>query len=249
MCMAGWSGAECKHASCDKGCSNNGVCDLRKGCVCNLGWLGQDCSKRACPNGCHASDGQGICRAGVCSCSPGFFGDDCGGTCGSYVGTLDGWGEPAVNETYGCSGHGRCESGKWCACEPGYTGARCESRTCLLDCAGRGLCRDGTCVCALGFGGPDCAATTAPNSRECSLGCVHMCAARCASSKPAQPISQVGETCFSLCRKTCASACARKSVTPLLFTQGLLRAPSARIEAAALATRTLQLPVPTSDAF
>lgn len=33
-----------------------------------------------------------------------------------------------------------------------------------MGCSGNGLCRDGVCVCGLGFGGLDCATSTAPNA-------------------------------------------------------------------------------------
>ena len=64
----------------------------------------------SCPNGCHASYGQGACdvSAGVCRCSGGFHGDDCGCAPGAIC-------APTVS----------VDRGKNCAC------ARCESRVVL----------------------------------------------------------------------------------------------------------------------
>lgn len=65
------------------------------------------------------------------------------------------------------------------------------------------MCLDGRCMCALGYGGLDCATITVPTMRDCSTGCVHTCAARC--SKAAEGVGDSG--CFVGCREKCASSC------------------------------------------
>ena len=148
----------------------------------------------------------GVCHDGKCTCAIGFSGEDCSKRCG-----VDGL----------CSRHGRCVNGTLCFCDPGWTGDACEMRSCLLDCSGNGVCRNGTCACLGGYSGQDCA-TTMPTKHDCAVGCVHICAERCASETEAAARSRaalgglangaaVTESCFSECRKTCVSRCGARN--------------------------------------
>ena len=195
LCAVGWFGPACDRPMCDKACSGHGVCTL-SGCRCDAGWNGQDCSQRDCgDHRCHADQRQGRCLNGQCVCALGFSGPACNSTCGAD--------EAAPGQPL-CSAHGVCSAARRCLCEPGYAGVRCERRTCLMGCSGRGLCHDGSCVCALGFGGPDCATTTVPSARDCATGCVHLCAKRCAEAPEGDG---GGGSCFVRCRRQCAQSC------------------------------------------
>ena len=134
------------------------------------------------------------------------------------------------------------------------------------------LPKDGTCVCALGYAGPDCAETTAPNSRDCGTGCVHLCATQCAlananggpgpsssggtgggtaAAYAALALGQVngeaaGVGCFAQCRKRCVGACASFSGQRALWASGRRRSPSADLSAKAQATRALGLSAPSA---
>lgn len=54
-----------------------------------------------------------------------------------------------------CNGSGICEDGT-CFCYPGFTGEKCETKSCPSDCSGHGECSDGRCTCNEGFTGSDC---------------------------------------------------------------------------------------------
>ena len=145
-----------------------------------------------------------------------------------------------------------------------------------MGCSGHGLCHDGTCLCALGFGGQDCAASTAPNAHDCSTGCVHLCAARCSSALSAGggagaatapksfaaafrathpgdlffEIGLDGGRCFAKCRGRCLASCRSHSAQRQLWAEK--RRPGTTpvaAAAAAAASRTLGLLVPTAAAL
>jgi len=105
-----------------------------------------------CPSLC---SGNGVCsNLGKCVCKPGFAGDDCSTpikTCPKSK-----FDHPEVE----CSGHGACDrvSGS-CVCQPGYVGAACDidDGSCgSLHCSNKGTCRQGVCICDVGFGGEHC---------------------------------------------------------------------------------------------
>ena len=291
-CAAGWLGEHCDRPACPNACSAHGKC-TRKGCVCEPGWLGPTCSYQACPQGCNARRGQGTCHAGKCYCAAGYSGPSCNLTCGEGEGeaaaagvalsvnsSLGGGGIiaganasalPVLRESSLCSGHGRCAGGLRCECAPGYVGAHCEARACLMGCAGHGLCHDGTCLCALGYGGEDCAHSTAPTATDCSTGCVHLCATRCATATASATTSSsssdaptdgesdpmagpglsaaLGGRCFSRCRQKCVASCKSHSAQRLLWADERRAAPTAAIAGAAAASRTLGLRVPSAAAM
>lgn len=125
-----------------------------------------------------------------------------------------------------------------------------------MGCAGNGLCHDGACVCALGFAGPDCATSTAPNAHDCSLGCVHLCSSRCAAARVAAPAAErspaeraAGADCFGTCRKRCAESCRTHSAQRRLWLEGARPAPTAMARAATAASAALGKPIPTAGAL
>jgi syndecan 4 len=271
-CAAGWAGAECDRPVCPGACSSNGKCTM-KGCVCDAGWFGPSCSYQRCPDDCHDSLGRGSCHQGKCYCTTGFSGPNCNATCGGGEAAGGALLPLGVEEL--CSGRGHCTRARKCACDPGYGGDHCETRSCLMGCSGHGLCHDGTCLCALGFGGEDCAATTAPNARDCSTGCVHLCAARCSSAlslggagattrpksfaaffratPPPGDISESGSDrgqCFAKCRGRCLTSCRSTSAQRQLWAEQRRKGttPVAAARAAA-ASRALGLLVPTAAAL
>jgi hypothetical protein len=56
-----------------------------------------------------------------------------------------------------CSGHGICQRGGYCICDPGWEGATCKQSYCPSGCSGHGACAaTGGCVCDAGFAGTIC---------------------------------------------------------------------------------------------
>ena len=141
-----------------------------------------------------------------------------------------------------------------------------------MGCSDHGLCHDGRCICAIGFGGPDCATTTVPSPRDCSTGCVHLCASRCADRSllpNAATDDGAAGSCFPSCRHRCAASCEASSGQrrhwvaqreQLLGPRGLLgpykseadgmwEAPTADYTAGLMASRTLGLAIPMAAAL
>lgn len=54
-----------------------------------------------------------------------------------------------------CGKNGQCEEGH-CRCDTGWTGARCDQKTCDDRCHDHGQCKNGTCVCVQGWMGTHC---------------------------------------------------------------------------------------------
>ena len=148
-CEAGRTGTDCSRHACPAACSGRGHC-TRDGCVCEPGWHGPACSYGACPDDCFHAKGQGTCKQGRCECALGFSGPNCNATCGAAAALpppaaaaapLPAGGNTssaiAGGGTWLCAGRGRCAANKRCECDPGYAGASCEARTCLMGCAVR----------------------------------------------------------------------------------------------------------------
>lgn len=56
-----------------------------------------------------------------------------------------------------CNGHGLCQRGGFCICDPGWQGPACEQSNCPSQCSGHGSCAaTGGCVCDAGFTGVIC---------------------------------------------------------------------------------------------
>lgn len=56
-----------------------------------------------------------------------------------------------------CSGHGLCQRGGLCICDPGWEGLSCSQPLCPSLCSGHGSCAaSGGCVCDAGFKGVIC---------------------------------------------------------------------------------------------
>jgi len=130
-------------AVCPNACSGHGACGRYDECTCYPGFTGYNCASKTCAFSIAWSDSaghgyaecgnRGECNrdTGLCECYDGFDGSGC-----ARLACLE-----------GCSGHGTCEtmlemnSGYtgWdaekimhCNCDPGYTGADCASRLCML---------------------------------------------------------------------------------------------------------------------
>ncbi len=146
---------ECKEGR--HGCHHK--CLNKKGgyeCICHEGYETSTydtkrCVQKQCEPQCVR--GQGSCRKGVCICREGYSGVAC---------------ENDIDECY--EGKHQCEhkcvnkkGGYECLCHEGYEPSRydpkkCEPRRCNPKCyPGRGICKNGICVCSSGFTGPDCA--------------------------------------------------------------------------------------------
>ena len=78
--------------------------------ACDAGFSGEDCATQlsftTCPGDC---GGRGVCEGGVCTCAPGYGGDDCT--------------PPPPLPRGGCSNRGLCLDGG-CECAAGWGGAR-----------------------------------------------------------------------------------------------------------------------------
>jgi len=56
-----------------------------------------------------------------------------------------------------CSGHGLCQRGGFCICDPGWEGPTCKQSNCPSECSGHGTCAiTGGCVCDAGYTGVVC---------------------------------------------------------------------------------------------
>ncbi|KAA0186934.1 hypothetical protein HAZT_HAZT008616 [Hyalella azteca] len=51
--------------------------------------------------------------------------------------------------------HGSCGA-SGCECAQGWTGERCEERSCDARCSEHGQCHNGTCICIQGWNGRHC---------------------------------------------------------------------------------------------
>lgn len=95
----------------------------------------------------------GVCdkETGVCNCTEGWSGDDCG--------------RSSCPEN--CRGHGICDQTTGlCRCDHWWEGRSCQNKICLNNCNGNGACLNGTCSCFGGWRGVDCSVKVCPD--ECS---------------------------------------------------------------------------------
>ncbi|RXG57441.1 Protein shifted [Armadillidium vulgare] len=100
---------------CDKKCSNGGVCDENRRCLCPNGYMGQFCNVILCYPQCRNG---GICSApGRCTCPLGYHGRVCeGGICRNK-----------------CLNGGKCVQKDTCKCPKGFYGNRCEFSTYIVN--------------------------------------------------------------------------------------------------------------------
>lgn len=62
-----------------------------------------------------------------------------------------------------CGSHGRCV-GESCACESGWGGEFCNTKSCDARCNEHGQCKNGTCLCVTGWNGKHCTIEGCPSS-------------------------------------------------------------------------------------
>ncbi|KAM9842356.1 protein jagged-2-like [Aulostomus maculatus] len=156
-CMEGWTGPNCKTATCKQGCSVlHGSCSVPGECKCNYGWQGPLCDQCSPYPGCV----HGTCNEPwQCTCEKNWGGLLCDKDL-NYCGT-----------NRPCQNGGTCmntEPDEYnCACPDGYSGKNCEiaEHACLSDpCANGGTCHEVPsgfkCHCPAGWSGPTCALDT-----------------------------------------------------------------------------------------
>mmetsp|Transcript_25841 Transcript_25841/g.65146 ORF Transcript_25841/g.65146 Transcript_25841/m.65146 type:complete len:1322 (+) Transcript_25841:220-4185(+) len=141
-CETGWTGPNCRDPDCKNGCSGKGECvfamnDSPGECRCAAGFAGDDCSVvsfettlATCPNNC---SGNGLCMAGTCSCSPGFFGAACEKEeCEDLAMMGPNCDLPRCPND--CSAKGACMNGR-CSCYAEFLGQDCSiPTTCYEPC-------------------------------------------------------------------------------------------------------------------
>ena len=187
---------ECKNCfsgvSCDKECSERGVC-VNNTCDCGFdGWRGVTCDVLRCPGWGNDCSGHGVCIPSLrqCTCNPGWKGVGCqiphcagGGNCSNH-GTCDGKNyDPPVcincDHTYfgkGCqrrcfngsvittNGDSSASDNEECQCDNCYSGVDCGQ-----ECSGHGNCDNGTCRCDIGWRGDTCGRIGCPGiGQDCS---------------------------------------------------------------------------------
>ena len=124
-------------SACLMSCTGHTHCDTSTAaCTCDMTYSGAGCLI-------HQLD-HGLCNNGTCICDVGYQGETCDvRTCPNH-----------------CSNAGECSGAPdfECACLPGHIKDDCSLNTCLdlSNCSGNGVCFNGTCECAIGFGGQDC---------------------------------------------------------------------------------------------
>lgn len=222
--MDSWHGSECTeqcpgYVELEEGafdCNGYGDCELNEStnkweCICDDYASGEGC-QIVCPvsndeNGdIVVCSGHGTCDSamGVCSCHPGYYGDDCSLSCPGLL--------AANNDTATeCSGHGSCldvgASKVDCSCDAGFYGEACDQHCpglITLDgveyaCSGHGDCNNGACRCDSFFYGDACDKTCPGlieingKQKECSgHGICNAQTLQCECSSP----NYVGEACL-----------------------------------------------------
>lgn len=167
LCDAGWAGAQCQfRLSCpDPQCGGHGQCSQNGTCACLAGWSGELCSEP--PKECPACPAGATCNRLTGTC-------ECGGTPAQYSACLGKTHSGSVAVLPAVPSHTRdCNAphGTWnpalnaCECTSPWYGDYCENTHCAdyseeegrPDCSGHGMCVQGQCFCAPGWG-------AAPNS-------------------------------------------------------------------------------------
>jgi len=55
-----------------------------------------------------------------------------------------------------CGVNGFCNEQGECKCLQGWTGEKCETLTCDARCGNHGQCKNGSCICSVGYNGKYC---------------------------------------------------------------------------------------------
>ena len=159
------------------GAPPRGYCDEKAGeCYCRAGWAGDACERASCAHNCGA---HGFCAGdGRCVCDPGWSGAACEvSVClGAIPGAAGARAVVSAHSPAPCAPHGLCMrrrdgAGHQCRCDPGWRGADCMTRVCVLGCSGHGVCNNGTCLCAPGFHGRACEQPSCTGSAGRTKGC------------------------------------------------------------------------------
>ncbi|CAL1263020.1 unnamed protein product [Larinioides sclopetarius] len=158
-CRPGYKGPHCEGVDClDPFCSGHGAC-VNGQCWCKTGWRGVNCSEAdnrlsRCFPDCN-KHGVYDLESERCICFDHWAGPDCSRV--SFV-------SPTVAKCgLDCGSNGQCEEGR-CRCDNGWTGARCDQKTCDDRCHDHGQCNNGTCVCVQGWMGTHCTLEGCPDT-------------------------------------------------------------------------------------
>ncbi|KAK0414638.1 hypothetical protein QR680_011539 [Steinernema hermaphroditum] len=169
ICDHGWSGEFCDKKDCeDPKCSSHGVCHEGQ-CYCEYGWKGSTCAE--------AFTWQSMCQPYQTSSKPSadFHRYHPNGVIEQPNPPTVSIEQPKKVEELGgvaepdpaCSNNGfiDIDSG-YCNCLAGFTGTKCEKKTCAFECHNGGSCSDeGFCECEIGWTGQDC------TTKACLPGC------------------------------------------------------------------------------
>jgi hypothetical protein len=159
-CEPGRAGSECQKPVCNPdpqcGGAERGECHVNAQndtatCACKHPYTGVACRDIVCSHPCGA---HGSCLNFKCVCAAGWRGEECEE-------------EICPNACNAATGQGTCtEDGTTgCVCNDGFYGPQCAKHHCPNTCGaplqrGRCLSANGTCLCAAGWSGTDCATAT-----------------------------------------------------------------------------------------
>lgn len=152
LCDPGFTGQSCETGMplrCPKDCSDHGICHFGR-CFCDPGFNGTACEhKLACKLKCN----QGVCIDGRCACLPGYKGTHCDVQDSAALEEEQTQQEHTRSATIAVLGFKETKA-KITAGEARFKEVSSE---CKPGCSSNGVCHQGQCFCAPGYGGPMCA--------------------------------------------------------------------------------------------